>query len=471
MATILLQAAGAYIGGLLGPIGATIGTAAGAVAGYMLDRALIAGTQRIEGPRLTGARPFTAEEGVSLPRIYGTARLGGTLIWATRFQEVSETSRQGKFGPKVTEYSYFANAAFSLCEGKVAGIRRAWADGKELDLTTIELRVYNGAEDQLADPLIEAKQGAGNTPAYRGTAYVVVDNLDIGPFGNRLPQLQFEVLRPLGTVPGKIKAVCLIPGATEYGLATSVVEKEIRPGESEAVNRHVLHAGSDIAASLDELQMLCPELEHVALVVSWFGNDLRAGECRIRPAVTTRSGGMSEAWHVAGLGRATADLISTHDGGPAYGGTPSDQSVKQAIAEIRSRGLKVTFYPFIMMDVPADTTLPDPYGGGAQPAYPWRGRITCDPAPLQPGSTDKTALAREQIEAFCGSGSGDWGYRRFVLHNAHLAEAAGGVDAFLIGTELRGLTTLRDETGAFPSWRRCARWRMTCAGFWARRPS
>lgn len=450
MATILLQAAGAYIGGLLGPIGATIGTAAGAVAGYMLDRALITGTQRIEGPRLTGARPFTAEEGVSLPRIYGTARLGGTLIWATRFQEVSETSRQGKFGPKVTEYSYFANAAFALCEGKVAGIRRVWADGKELDVTTIELRVYNGAEDQLADPLIEAKQGAGNTSAYRGTAYVVVDNLDIGPFGNRLPQLQFEVLRPLGTVPGKIKAVGLIPGATEYGLATSAVEKEIRPGESEAVNRHVLHAGSDIAASLDELQMLCPELEHVALVVSWFGNNLRAGECRIRPAVTTRSGGMSEAWHVAGLDRATADLISTHDGGPAYGGTPSDQSVKQAIAEIRSRGLKVTFYPFIMMDVPADTTLPDPYGGGAQPAYPWRGRITCDPAPLQPGSTDKTALAREQIEAFCGSGSGDWGYRRFVLHNAHLAEAAGGVDAFLIGTELRGLTTLRDETGAFP---------------------
>lgn len=74
MATILLQAAGAYLGGLLGPIGSVIGTAAGAMAGYALDRALINGTVRIDGPRLTGARPFTAEEGQ--PYRASTARRG-----------------------------------------------------------------------------------------------------------------------------------------------------------------------------------------------------------------------------------------------------------------------------------------------------------------------------------------------------------------------------------------------------------
>lgn len=227
MATILLQAAGAYIGGMLGTVGAAIGTAAGAVAGYMIDRALISGTQRIEGPRLSGARPLIAEEGAILPRLYGTARLGGILIWATRFQEVSQTSRQGKFGPKVTEYSYFANAAFALCEGPVAGIRRVWADGKELDLNGLDLRLYTGAEGQQPDPLIEAKQGTANTPAYRGTAYVVIDNLDVGAFGNRLPQMQFEVLRPVGSLHAGLKAVCLIPGATEYGLGTSIVDKRM----------------------------------------------------------------------------------------------------------------------------------------------------------------------------------------------------------------------------------------------------
>ncbi len=37
-----------------------------------------------------------------------------------------------------------------------------------------------------------------------------------------------------------------------------------------------------------------------------------------------------------------------------------------------------------------------------------------------------------------------------MLHYAQLAKDAGGVDAFLLGPELRGLTTLRDGAGAFP---------------------
>ena len=123
MATILLQAAGAAIGGLLGPVGAAIGAAAGALAGYSIDQALINGTRRIEGPRLSGARPFTAEEGAAIPRVYGTARLGGIMIWATRFEETRRTRRQGgKTGPKVNEYNYFANVAFALGEGEIARI-------------------------------------------------------------------------------------------------------------------------------------------------------------------------------------------------------------------------------------------------------------------------------------------------------------------------------------------------------------
>ena len=37
-----------------------------------------------------------------------------------------------------------------------------------------------------------------------------------------------------------------------------------------------------------------------------------------------------------------------------------------------------------------------------------------------------------------------------VLHQAHLARAAGGVDAFVIGSEMRGLTRIRDGDGRFP---------------------
>jgi len=469
MATILLQAAGAMLGGMLGPIGSAIGSAAGALAGYAIDRALIDSTRHIEGPRLSGARPFTAEEGASLPRVYGTARLGGTLIWATRFEEKKTTRRQGsKGGPRVTEYTYFANAAFALCEGEIAGIRRIWADGREIDRTGFEIRVYRGTEDQPVDPLIAAKQGSGNAPAYRGVAYVVFDRFPLADYGNRIPQFQFEILRPVGELTHQVRAVCLIPGATEYGLSPRLVKRQKRPGETQAENRHVLHAPTDLAASLDELQMLCPDLEHVAIVATWFGDDLRAGNCRIRPGVTSRStSGLSSGWIASGTSRAGAMLVSWSGDGAAYGGTPSDASIMAAIREIKARGLKVTLYPFIMMDVPADNALPDPYGGSRQASYPWRGRMTCNPAPLRPGTADRTAAARAQISSFLGSAgrtqfsaasdtirfngsASDWGYRRFLLHFAHLAAAAGGVDAFLIGTELRGLTTLRDQNDAFP---------------------
>jgi hypothetical protein len=349
-----------------------IGAAAGALAGYAVDRALINGTRRIEGPRLSGARPFTAEEGGSLSRVYGTARVGGTLIWATRFEESRTTKRQGgKGGPRVTEYSYFANVAFALCEGEISGIRRIWADGRELDQTGLEIRVYRGVEDQPADPLIEAKQGAGNAPAYRGVAYVVFERLALAQYGNRIPQLQFEVLRPIGALREQIRAVALIPGATEYGLSPGLVTRQKRPGETEAQNRHVLHAGTDLAASLDELQALCPNLGSVALVATWFADDLRAGHCRIRPAVTSaEGGGLSAAWQVSGVGREAAAVLSSHGGGAAYGGTPSDRSVIDAIQEIKSRGLKVTLYPFVMMDIPSGNSLPDPMAARSSPPIP-----------------------------------------------------------------------------------------------------
>jgi hypothetical protein len=38
-----------------------------------------------------------------------------------------------------------------------------------------------------------------------------------------------------------------------------------------------------------------------------------------------------------------------------------------------------------------------------------------------------------------------------VLHYAHLCAAAGGVDAFLIGTEMPGLTTIRSERSTYPA--------------------
>ncbi|BDA83702.1 hypothetical protein Sa4125_12440 [Aureimonas sp. SA4125] len=465
MATILLQAAGGLVGGLIGgPFGAIAGRALGALGGYALDSALFGQTRRSEGARLGASRILEADEGA------GVARLYGQVIWTTRFEETRETSRQGGKGgaPKseTTTYSYAGNVAIGLCEGPIAGIRRVWADGEELDLTGITYRLHRGDETQMPDPLIEAKQGAGNAPAYRGLAYIVFERLPLEAYGNRIPQIACEVIRPVGALEEEIRAVTLIPGASEHGLDPVPMRETVRGGEDILRNRNMLFAASDIEASLDELQALCPRLERVALVVSWFGDDLRAGHCTVRPKVEVSTRDESRPWRVGETERGDALLVSRSGGGPAYGGTPGDQGVVAAIAALRGRGLAVSYYPFLMMDVPAGNGLPDPYGGTEQAAYPWRGRITLDVAPGISGSDDGTPAAAADVAAFVGTataaqfsleggrvryhGPAKWSYRRMVLHQAHLAKLAGGVDAFIIGSELRGLTRLRDGADGFP---------------------
>ncbi|MBP2564301.1 hypothetical protein J2766_000860 [Agrobacterium tumefaciens] len=388
MATIVFQAAGAALGGIFGPLGAMIGRAAGALAGNAIDRTLLSNGRTVTGARLSTARIPGADEGAAISRLYGTARIGGTLIWATRFEESIEVERRGgkgNRGPKVETFRNFANVAIGLCEGEAAMVRRVWADGRELDLSAIEMRFYPGSETQLPDPLIEAKQGAGNAPAFRGLAYVVFERLPLDTYGNRIPLMQFEVVRPVGRLEKAIRAITVIPGATEHGYATVQVSERTGIGQSRIMNRNGLTATTDWQAAIDELQALCPNLESVALVVSWFGTDMRVGECRILPGVEVDGrDGETMPWSVAGLSRGEAHLVSHHGDGPAYGGTPNDESVLQAIADLKARGLRVCLYPFVMMDVPVGNGLADPYSKSEQDAYAWRGRITCFPAPAGP---------------------------------------------------------------------------------------
>jgi hypothetical protein len=463
MAALLLSAAGASLGStLFGPAGFIAGRLVGALAGSVADRALLGGNRAVEGPRLTDLDIMASTEGAPIPRVYGRARVAGQMIWATQLEETSRTESSGGKGMgggvSTTTYSYYANFAVGLCEGEIGKVLRVWADGKPLDLGNLTLRVYNGSEEQDADPLIVAKEG--EAPAYRGLAYVVFERLPLASFGNRIPQLSFEIVRPVGALERMVRAVTLIPGATEFGYETAAVSRVTGPGQYTPENRHVAHAASDVEASLDELQAICPNLERVAIVVAWFGNDLRAVHCEVYPAVdradkSTTAGAQLDAagrgtWSVDGVTRSTARVVSQIDGRAAYGGTPSDRSVIDLIAELKARGIKVTLYPFVMMDIPADNTLPDPSTGeGAQPAYPWRGRITCDPAPGRDGSPDGGAAAADQVNAFFSGGT--WNYRRMVLHYADLAVQAGGVDAFLIGSELLGLTRVRSASGVYPA--------------------
>lgn len=459
--------AGATAGrAVFGAGGAIAGRLAGALAGNAIDQALFANhaTRAVEGPRLGDLEVMASTEGAAVPRVYGRARLSGQVIWATNLEEVVNTSSQttrtgggkGMGGGSTvttttTTYSYFANLAVALSDGPIGASLRVWADGKPLDLAGLTMRSYDGSATQTPDPLIVAKEG--DAPAYRGVAYVVFERLPLAAFGNRIPQLSFEVVRPVGRLEQMVKAVTLIPGATEFGYEPATVVRTLGPGQSAAENRHITYAPSDVTAALDELQALAPNLARVAIVVAWFGTDLRCGTCRVMPSIDNAAKATFGAtWSVAGVDRAGARIVSTVDGRPAFGGTPSDDSVRHLIAELNARGLSVTLYPFVMMDIPAGNTLADPWSSATtQPAYPWRGRITCDPASGRAGSPDGTAAAAAQVNAFFTGGADSWNYANMVLHYAGLAVAAGGVDAFLIGSELTSLTRVRSASGVYPA--------------------
>lgn len=485
MATVILAAAGAAVGGavgggLAGVSSVAIGQLAGATLGRVIDQKLMGGgtdvveTGKIDRFRLTGSA-----EGAVQSRIFGRVRVAGQVIWATRFLESYEESGGGKGvpkAPKTRAYNYSVSLAVALCEGEILRVGRVWADGDEIGREELNLRVYTGSDTQMPDPKMEAVEGVGAVPAYRGTAYVVIEDLELGRFGNRVPQFNFEVVRatpshlPEGAsdYSETVRAVALMPGTGEYSLATTPVYCRHESGETKVANEHTPSGLTNFVTSHQDLQEELPNCGAASLIVSWFGNDLRMADCRLRPKVEDSAvDGDNMPWGVSGLARGEAEVIAKLNGRPVYGGTPADEAVVQAIRHMDEQGTKVTFYPFILMEQMAENGLENPWDGAEnQPVLPWRGRITTSKSPGQSGSPDGTAQADAEVDAFFGtaaaadfhvgtdsvtySGPLEWSYRRFILHYAALCAVAGGVEAFCIGSEMRGLTQTRGASG-FPA--------------------
>ncbi len=222
-----------------------------------------------------------------------------------------------------------------------------------------------------------------------------------------------------------------------------------------ALNTFFAPGGSktDYSYAIDQLQAEHPECATVSLVCAWFFNSEDASACHIYPSTNFLLGGfeqiaggapVADHWRVSGLTEQDYPGIIPLPALPGttnfvYGGTPSDPSIVRCIRDLKSRGFKVVFYPFLL---------------GTGSGFPWRGRITYAP--------DLTSTATSVVDAFLGpaavsdftpdsinltvayAGSPyDWTYRRMILHYANLCVVAGGVSLFVIGSELRGLEIIR----------------------------
>lgn len=372
-----------------------------------------------EGPQLDSFHLQTSRDGAAMPRVFGRVRLAGQVIWASRVRElVSEESVGGKGGgPTQRNYAYSISFAVGLCEGEILGVDRVWANGEVLQRAGLTVRVHTGSNTQGPDPVIAATE-PGVVPAFRGTAYIVFEDFPLDDYGARLPIINAEIVRGVkrgGRMEDLIQSVNLLPGTGEFALSPTIVEETPTVGVTIPSNMNSFTGQADLLTSLDQLQAELPNCRHVNIICAWFGSSLDAGDCAVQPGAERRDRRLPDAqWRVAGYDRNSAYIVSADsEDRPNYGGTPSDDSVIACIQTLKQRGFAVTLYPFLLMDMPG---------------FPWRGRIT--------------AGSNADVSAFFGTDN-DRRFRHHILHHARLAQQAGGVDAIVIGSELKALMAYR----------------------------
>lgn len=208
MATLVLGTVGRA---LLGPVGGAIG----ALIGNRVDHAVL-GSPRRQGPRLAELSVQTSTYGTQMPAVFGTMRVAGPVIWATDLVEARGLTGGGKGRPSTESYSYSANFAVALSGRAIRRVGQIWADGRLLRGSARDFKVatgfrlYPGTEDQPVDPLIASIEGA-RASAFRGIAYAVFEGLALAEFGNRIPQLTFEVEADSGPVSCDAIARALSP--------------------------------------------------------------------------------------------------------------------------------------------------------------------------------------------------------------------------------------------------------------------
>ena len=198
MATLILSTVGTAIAG---PIGGAIGS----VIGQQIDAVIFAPKPR-RGPRLGDLSVQTSSYGTAIPKLFGTMRVAGTVVWATDLIETESETGGGKGQPSTIAYDYSASFAVALSARPIRAVKRIWADGKLLRgaggdfKTETTFRLYTGDEDQAPDPLIAAAEGVALAPAFRGIAYALFENMALADYGNRIPSLTFEVEADQGPV-------------------------------------------------------------------------------------------------------------------------------------------------------------------------------------------------------------------------------------------------------------------------------
>jgi hypothetical protein len=259
MASMVLGIAGQAA---FGPVGGFVGGLVGGV----IDSILFAPDPvNQEGPRLANLDTQANAPGAPITIPYGqAARTAGALIWTSSLKETAHTvdveGGKGFGGPEatVTTYTYAVDVAILVCEGPIAGITKIWANNKLLYedgsfSRADDIRVAPGSQTQSPDSLLEAAEGVGAVPAFRGNCVVFIENLQLADFGNATPGFRFEVKRAAtpDTVRHVVGDLCARAGMTAAETDIDMLPLEVVPG----------YAVRDVTtprAAIEQLQKVYP---------------------------------------------------------------------------------------------------------------------------------------------------------------------------------------------------------------------
>lgn len=215
------------IGGIVGFI---YGGPTGAQIGFMIGGGVAALTAPPSpGPQLGDLPVQSFDEGTPRAIIYGTSQTTGYVIAAGPAIKTTEiTDAGGKGGGSVEGEVAYRSYAIAMCEGPIAGVLRVWADDKLVYDVRPESLIreqsqawasnkvfYLGTEDQLPDVFLQLNVTGVDTPAYRGTAYMVVGLEDLTDRRGTVPMYRFEVCKEVetGNAPLIEGPVSSTPGA------------------------------------------------------------------------------------------------------------------------------------------------------------------------------------------------------------------------------------------------------------------
>ncbi|MBQ4875055.1 MAG: glycoside hydrolase TIM-barrel-like domain-containing protein [Rickettsiaceae bacterium H1] len=305
--------------------------------------------------------------------------------------------------------------AIAICSGLAKELINIYANEKIIDKNSIKYRFYPGTEEQKPDQLInEIEKGA---PAYRGIAYIVIEDFSLGDYNNKIPNFTFEISCNINCqICRKITAVNIIPGSGKFVYDTKVQSKSfgkyvkskwVQQRKAKTINQNSNQNLSDAIVGLNNMKNTLPNLSWVSVVINWFGDDLDIAKCNIYPAVEYKNNAKSipDDWQVAGITKKNARIISQiADKKPLYGGTVSDDAIIRYLEELQKRKYKILVYPMLLMDMKGKI---------------WRGNISGN---------------HTEVKFFFAK------YEKFILHYANLTKEFA--DGFVIGSELKGITRI-----------------------------